>query len=322
MTVVGSVKSAVAALLAVAVGAGAAGAQETVRFGLAVPNNAGYVQFYAAEALGYYKDAGVKVELTVYRGGAASQEAMSAGAADLITYFGAGVGLAVSKGAKEKIVATIDPTPHGWHFLVLANSPIKSLKELDGKKVGITTKAGTSDMFAHWLADANGVKIQAIPVGGGGMVPALTGGQVDGIAMFPGYSLRLQASGQARSLFDFGKDMVPTMPDVIVASQDMIDKKPQVLRNTLGAIYKALAHMRSNREWGLKFLKDFTKEADDKTNTLVYEQVVSQMSADGVTRAEWLKNSLNIGAKVWGQAELGRLKPEDLFTNAFLAGGK
>lgn len=311
-----------AAALVAMTGSAAVHAQEVVRLGLAVPNNAGYVQFYAAEALGFYKEAGVKPEITIYRGGAASQEAMSAGAADMITYFGAGVGLAVSKGAKEKIVATVDSTPHGWHFLVLANSPIKTLKQLDGKKIGITTKAGTSDMFANWIADTNGAKVQVIPVGGGGMVPALTGGQVDGIAMFPGYSLRLQANGQARSLFDFGKDMVPTMPDVIVASQDMMDKKPQAVRGTLAAVYKALAHIRTNREWGLKFLKEFTKEADDKVNTLVYEQVVSQMTKDGMTRSEWLKNSLDIGAKVWAQPELGRMKPEDLYTNAFLAGGK
>src|SRR5215203_4092721 len=173
-------------------------AQELVRIGLAVPHNAAYVQFYAAETLGYYKEAGVKAELTLYRGGAASQEALSAGAADIITYFGAGVGLAVSKGAKEKIIAAIDPTPHGWHFLVLANSPIKSISDLNGKKIGVATKAGTADMFALWVADKGGAKAQTIPVGGGGMVPALRGGQVDAIAMFPGLSLQLVATGEAR----------------------------------------------------------------------------------------------------------------------------
>src|SRR5690348_11851643 len=80
-------------------------AEETVRIGLAVPNNASYVQYSAAEKLGYYKEAGVKAEVTVYRGGAASQEALSAGAADMITYFGAGAALAVAKGAKQKVVA-------------------------------------------------------------------------------------------------------------------------------------------------------------------------------------------------------------------------
>src|SRR3954470_15116749 len=256
-------QAGVAAALATLSGAAAASAQELVRIGLAVPHNAAYVQFYAAETLGFYKEAGVKAELTLYRGGAASQEALSAGAADIITYFGAGVALAISKGAKEKIVAAIDPTPHGWQFLVLANSPIKSIKDLDGKKIGVATKAGTADMFALWVADKGGAKAQTIPVGGGGMVPALRGGQVDAIAMFPGLSLQLIATGEARSLMDLGNEMEPTLPDVLVASQEMIDKRPQTVRATIGAIYKAVLHMRNNREWALKYLKDFTEEKDD-----------------------------------------------------------
>jgi NitT/TauT family transport system substrate-binding protein len=298
----------------------AASAQELVRIGLAVPHNAAYVQFYAADTLGFYKDAGVKAELTIYRGGAASQEALSAGAADIITYFGAGVALAVSKGAKEKIVAAIDPTPHGWQFLVLANSPIKTLKDLDGKKVGVATKAGTADMFALWIADQAGARIQTIPVGGGGMVPALRAGQVDAIAMFPGLSLQLVANGEARSLMDIGKEMEPTLPDVIVASQEMMDKRPQAVRGTLAAIYKAVGHLRNNREWALKYLKDFTQEKDDKVNVLTYEQVVVPLSQDGTVKPEWISNSINIAAKVWGLDDLRKVKPQDIYTNAFLPG--
>jgi NitT/TauT family transport system substrate-binding protein len=311
---------AVAGLTALA--AAPASAQELVRIGLAVPHNAAYVQFYAAETLGFYKEAGLKTEITVYRGGAASQEALSAGAADLITYFGAGVGLAVSKGAKEKIVAAIDPTPHGWQFLVLANSPIKSIQDLNGKKIGVATKAGTADMFALWVADKGSAKVQTIPVGGGGMVPALRGGQVDAIAMFPGLSLQLVASGEARSLMDFGKEMEPTLPDVLVAPQDMIDKKPQTVRAALAAIYKAVVYMRNNREWALKYLKDFTEEKDDKVNALTYEKVVAELSQDGVIKPEWVANSLNIAAKVWEIEALRKVKPDELYTNAFLPSAK
>jgi NitT/TauT family transport system substrate-binding protein len=310
----------VLAAACIALSGAAASAEELVRIGLAVPHNAAYVQFYAAETLGFYKDAGVKAEVTIYRGGAASQEALSAGAADIITYFGAGVGLAVSKGAKEKIVAAVDPTPHGWQFLVLANSPIKTLKDLDGKKVGVATKAGTADMFALWVADKGGAKVQTIPVGGGGMVPALRAGQVDAIAMFPGLSLQLLATGEARSLMDLGKDMEPTLPDVIVAPQEMMDKRPQAVRGTLAALYKAVAHMRNNRDWALKYLKDFTEEKDDKVNVLTYEQVVVAMSQDGMVKPEWIANSINIAAKVWGLDDLRKVKPEDIYTNAFLPG--
>src|SRR5215470_13990508 len=310
------VRRAVAA--AILLLAGSAQAEELVRIGLAVPHNAAYVQFYAADTLGFYKEAGVKAEITIYRGGAASQEALSAGAADIITYFGAGVGLAVSKGAKEKIVAAIDPTPHGWQFLVLTNSPIKTLKDLDGKKVGVATKAGTADMFALWIADKGGAKIQTIPVGGGGMVPALRAGQVDAIAMFPGLSLQLVATGEARSLMDLGKEMEPTLPDVIVASQEMMDKRPQALRGTLAAIYKAVAYLRTNRDWALRYLKGFTEEKDDGVNILTYEQVVVPLSQDGVVKPEWISNSINIAAKVWGVDELRKVNPDNIYTNSFL----
>jgi NitT/TauT family transport system substrate-binding protein len=311
------VQAVVAATIVTLSGA-ATSAQELVRIGLAVPHNAAYVQFYAADTLGFYKDAGVKAELTIYRGGAASQEALSAGAADIITYFGAGVALAVSKGAKEKIVAAIDPTPHGWQFLVLANSPIKTLKDLDGKKVGVATKAGTADMFALWIADRAGARVQTIPVGGGGMVPALRAGQVDAIAMFPGLSLQLVATGEARSLMDIGKEMEPTLPDVIVASQEMMDKRPQAVRGTLAALYKAVGHLRDNRDWALKYLKDFTQEKDDKVNVLTYDQVVVPLSRDGIIKPEWISNSVNIAAKVWGLDDLRKVKPQDIYTNAFL----
>jgi NitT/TauT family transport system substrate-binding protein len=294
------------------------GADELVRIGLAVPHNATYVQFYAAEALGFYKDEGIKAEITVYRGGAASQEALSAGAADIITYFGAGVGLAVSKGAKERIVSAIDSTPHGWRVLVLANSPIKTINDLNRKRIGVATKAGTADMFALWVADKAGARIQTIPVGGGGMVPALRARQVDAIAMFPGLSLQLVATGEARSLVDLGKEMVPTLPDVIVASQDMIEKRPQTIRRTLAAIYKAVAHLQDNKDWALKYLKEFTEETDDAINVVTYEQVVVPLSQDGVVKPEWISNSINIAAKVWELAALRKIAPEDIYTNAFL----
>src|SRR5262245_60337446 len=97
-----------AALLGAALviaGASGAGAQTTVRIGLAVPTYGPYAPVYAAEELGFYKENGIKAEITAYRGGAAGQEALAAGAADIISFFPPGAALAVKKGIKEKVVA-------------------------------------------------------------------------------------------------------------------------------------------------------------------------------------------------------------------------
>src|SRR5262249_59400309 len=114
--------------------------------------------------------------------------------------------------------------------------------------------------LGRWVAEKGGAGVQTIPVGGGGMVPALRAGQVDAIAMFPGLSLQLVAAGEARSLMDLGKEMEPTLPDVIVASQEMMDKRPQAVRGTLAALYKTVQHRRRNRDWALKDRTDFTQE--------------------------------------------------------------
>jgi ABC-type nitrate/sulfonate/bicarbonate transport system substrate-binding protein len=107
---------------------------------------------------------------------------------------------------------------------------------------------------------------------------------------------------------------------VIVASQEMMDKRPQAVRGTLQALFKAVRHMRENRDWAIKYLKDFTQEKDDKVNLLTYEQVVVALSQDGVVKPEWIANSVAIAAKVWGLEELRKVKPDDLYTNAFLPG--
>ena len=92
------------AVVALLTCAASASAQTTVKLGLAVPNYGPYAPVHVADELGYYKDNGVKVEITAYRGGGAAQEALAAGAADMINFFPPGVALAVKKGIKEKVV--------------------------------------------------------------------------------------------------------------------------------------------------------------------------------------------------------------------------
>ena len=230
-------------------------AQETVAIGLSGAIVGNFAPVYAAEELGFYREQGIKAEITAYRGGADAQQALSVGAADVTDYFGAGVALAVNKGAKEKIVATLDAGPDAWHLIVDASSPIHSVKDLAGKKVGITTKASTTDAMALWAAKRAGIQFQTVPVGADGEIPMLKSKQVDAVSITPPGSLELLASGYGRSLVDYGKEMDPFLSDVWAASQDMIDNHPDRVRKTLTAIYKALDYMRKNPDWALAYLK-------------------------------------------------------------------
>src|SRR5438552_4767037 len=132
-----------------------------------------------AQEKGYLKQKNIEAEFTTYRGGAAAQEALAAGAADVGAVASPGAAIAIQKGVKQKLVANAGPTsPRGWYLIVPSDSPIKSIKDLNGKKVGITSKGSVTDFFSQFSAKNGGVTIQPVPLGGS-ILATLKAKQID-----------------------------------------------------------------------------------------------------------------------------------------------
>jgi NitT/TauT family transport system substrate-binding protein len=291
-------------------------AQTTVKIGLAVPNYGPFAPIYAADELGYYKENGVTAEITAYRGGPAAQEALAAGAADIINFFPPGVALAVKKGIKEKVVGIGSAKPLGWHIVVMASSPFRTVADLAGKKIGVTAKGATTDFYALWAAKRAGVRIETIPVGAPALIPTLKSGQIDVAVLNSPLSFRLIIPGEGRSLVDLGKEMEPTLPDVWVATQSLIDGNPKAVEGTLRAIYKATAYMKKNRAYGIDYLRKFTGEKDDRVVELEYDVVLSGRPTSAKIERAWIEASLAL-AGLGGITDLPAV-PE-LFTDRFSA---
>ncbi len=302
---------AVAALLAYP---SSASAQTTVKIGLAVPNYGPYAPVHAAEELGYYKENGIKAEITAYRGGAAAQEALAAGAVDILSFFPPGAALAVKKGIKEKVVGIGSATPYGWHIVVMTNSPYKSVKDLAGKKVGITAKGSTTDFYALWAANRAGVQVETIPVGAPSLIPTLKSGQIDAAVLNSPLPFKLMIPGEGRSLVDLGKEMEPTLPDVWIATQALIDSNPKAVEGTLRAIYKATAYMKKNRAYAIDFMRKFTGEKDDRVIELEYDVVLSGRPTSAKIERSWIEASLAL-AKLGGITDLPAI--DEIFTDRF-----
>ena len=302
-----------------AVAAPAAAAE--IRLGL-VPENVFTAPAYAAEKLGFYKASGLEVKFIVFRGGAAAQEAMSAAQVDVIDYFGPAVALAISKGAKEKLVSVNMPGHTGWHVLVKADSPYREIKDLAGKKIGISAKATTSDMAALWAADKAGVTIQQVPVGPGALAPALRAGQLDAIVFSAIVTNREMMAGHARSILALTDVMEPTIADAYVASQELMDKRGADLRAFLAATLEGLEHMKANRDWSLAFLKEFAKVDNDKLVALLFDEIIPRIPADGRIQQSWVEGGIKLAARAWEIPELARVDAASIFTNEFLPGGK
>ncbi|MGC1467574.1 MAG: ABC transporter substrate-binding protein, partial [Pseudolabrys sp.] len=138
-----------AALAAGSFAVTAASAQDTVRIGL--PTKTYYPTIIAetAKRQKLFEKEGIKAELTIYRSGAETFEAMAAGAADLILDAPSLPAAGRRKGVMSKLVANGSMGDFGWQLMVLAKSPLE-VRDLNGKKVGITSAGSGSDLLALW----------------------------------------------------------------------------------------------------------------------------------------------------------------------------
>src|SRR2546427_2068025 len=140
------------ATITVAAGLGAsatAHAADTVRIGL--PTKTYWPTTIAETAVRQklFEKEGIAAELTVYRGGAETFEAMAAGAADGILDATSLVSAGRQKGGNSKVLASAATGYYGWQLMTLSKSTL-GVNDLKGKKGAITSPGSGSHPLALW----------------------------------------------------------------------------------------------------------------------------------------------------------------------------
>lgn len=147
-------KAALAAIAMTALGAVPASAQK-ITFTLNWVAGGDHAPYFYAQKMGWYKDAGLDIEIETGRGSAASAQKVGAGSSQLGLSDMAGVLLFRGKGADlVGIMNVYANSPQGLYWL--KSSGIKSVKDLAGKKIGNPAGDGARTMWPA-LAKANGI---------------------------------------------------------------------------------------------------------------------------------------------------------------------
>jgi NitT/TauT family transport system substrate-binding protein len=188
-----------AALLALVLVSDLAAAQTKVTIAVGGGACLCYLPTVLAKQLGEFEKAGLAVDLVDLKGGSDALKAVLGGSADVVSgYFDHCVNLAAKKQELQAFVV-YDRYPG----LVLVVSPahtseIKSIKDLAGKKVGISAPGSSTDFFLKYLLRKNGVdpaSTAVIGVGlGGASVAAMEQGQIDAAVMLDPSVTVLQGS--------------------------------------------------------------------------------------------------------------------------------
>jgi NitT/TauT family transport system substrate-binding protein len=158
-----------------------------------------YLPTVLAKQLGEFDKAGLIVELVDLKGGSDALKAVLGGSADVVSgYFDHCVNLAAKKQELQAFVV-YDRYPG----LVLVVSPshmseIQSIKDIAGKKVGVSAPGSSTDFFLKYLLKKNGLDPTSAAVIGVGLgataVAAMEQGQIDAAVMLDPSVTVLQGS--------------------------------------------------------------------------------------------------------------------------------
>ena len=177
-----------ALLLSSGLTAGLALAQAKVTLAIGGASCLCYLPTMLAKQLGEFQKAGVNVEVVEFKGGSDALKAVIGGSADVVSgYFDHCVNLA-AKGQHLQSFVVYDRFP-GLALVVSPkhNAEVKSVKDLAGKKVGVSAPGSSTDFFLKYLLSKNGVdpnSVGVIGVGlGGSAIAAMEQGQVDAAVM-------------------------------------------------------------------------------------------------------------------------------------------
>ncbi len=184
---------------------------------------------------GIFKKHGLELEILYTQGGGETQQAVISGSTEIGVAAGTmGVIGAFSKGAPVRVIGAETTGAGDLFWYVRADSPIKSLKDTEGKTIAFSTKGSSTDGIVTALMKEYGLK--AKPTATGSPSTTLTqvmSGQIDvgwsappfGLDRLDKGEIRIIASGNDASVFK-GQ----TVRLLIANASALKDKKPIIDR--------------------------------------------------------------------------------------------
>ncbi|MFC4274082.1 ABC transporter substrate-binding protein [Achromobacter aloeverae] len=268
--------SAVAALAAgLMLASPAANAEPTrIRYGNVTEMTLSQAPMVAAKRLGYFKDEGLDVELMGFKGTGTLIPQMLAKRIDIGYPNPDTLILARAPGAERLPIKFFYNATRssGWEFAVLEDSPIKTLKDLDGKHIGVGAMTFGNVPITKAEFKEAGISATMVPVGiGSAAFLALTTHKIDALNLFDAQHATLETQGTRIRRIAQIPGFAALFSNGFVAHEDMLRDKPQVLAGFGRAIAKATVFCEANREACVKmFWQEYpnTKPAGDEAKAL------------------------------------------------------
>jgi len=199
------------------IGMGTVGAAATIGLparaatrNLAVLHLASHAPSFIAHERGYYKEAGLDIELKFFEAAQPMAVAIASGDADFgVTAMSGGLISLAQKGAVKVIGGALTEEKGVVGAIILASNKaydagLTEPSKLAGKSFGITTAGSSFHFMAHKIAQANNIELSDIQLRPlqklGAIVGAISTGQIDAWAIQPAVAKKLIREGAAKQI--------------------------------------------------------------------------------------------------------------------------
>jgi len=239
-----------------------------------------------AQKKGFFKDENIDAEIIRMNPNVAIT-ALATGDIDYCQLFGAVVGGAIARLPVRIVAGFLD----NWPMTLIAQPEYKSLKELKGKTLGVSSYGATPDVGARMMLKQIGLdpekEIKVLALGSdAARIMALKQRVVDLIVISPPADSQMEKQGyrilaRAYELFNF--------PYLGLGTQlRKIKEKPDEIRRAIKATIRANRFVRDNRDEAVQTLVDWGKVERDYAYAS-YDALRNLFNADGSVPEDGLR---------------------------------
>lgn len=201
-----------------------------------------------ADVLGYYKDAGIDLEIESGKGSGSTSQLVAAGNTDVGLASGASALGIAAKGAPVKIIAPIYQK-NGFGIVSLKDTPISKPKDLEGKTFAIGPASANIPLFEA-MVKVNGIDkstINMIFADDASFIALLNEKKVDAVSDAPGDQMvPMEFMGVETKIMYYADIGVPTVGMSLIARDDKLKQNPDLYKKFIDATLKGYAAVAKN----------------------------------------------------------------------------
>jgi NitT/TauT family transport system substrate-binding protein len=273
------------------------------------------LQFRIAQMKGFYREEGLELETLLIRG-AVGMQALIGGSVDYASAAGSIIAAGV-RGAPVRLVLVVNSKPQ---FDLVGLPEIKSIQQLKGKVIGISSRGGALDLLTQLILTKHGLTpnkdVTSIVIGTPEeLAMALRTRQIAACLLSPPRQLILYREGFSR--LAYSGDYLASYPSGGVgATEEKIKNNPaEVLAFVRGSL-KGLQYYSQHRAEAIDIISKYLGVKDLSLAGEVYDLHLSRLGGLSYLDDAWMRGAIDFTKK--SLAVTKEIPPSQVFDFSFV----